>query len=185
MPDAATIRLLFIATQKFESGKAIRGAFLLTDGDTRPLEFRCTNPIRPSTLQTVLYGDSLQQHILIELIGLPLVNAVKQQANLVVVKEPELLHLRPRIQIPLVQVAKEDSIPISSAGDAAPTALLSSTSGRFDPVILLTHPKSPADREHAKVVLTEIFNSHDLAEPFNRIALALEQVHAQKVGEDK
>jgi hypothetical protein len=74
---ADNTQLLFIASQRFESGKAIRGAFLLTDGDTRPMEFRCTNPIRPTSLQTVLYGQMLESHLMVELIGLPLVNSLK------------------------------------------------------------------------------------------------------------
>jgi hypothetical protein len=94
MPDDT--HLLFVASQRFESGKAIRGAFLLTDCDTKPLEFRCTNPIRPTSLQTVLYGQMLDSHLMLELIGLPLVNSLKQSPTLILVQEPGLLGLRNR-----------------------------------------------------------------------------------------
>src|SRR5664280_540517 len=91
------MQLLFVASQKFESGKAIRGAFLLTDMDTKPVEFRCTNPIRPTTLQTVLYGQMLQRHLMVELIGVPLVNSLKQPPSVILVQEPDLLWLRSKV----------------------------------------------------------------------------------------
>ncbi|MEW6128658.1 MAG: hypothetical protein AB1757_16585 [Acidobacteriota bacterium] len=181
----ANLRLLFLASKKFESGKAVRGAFLLTDLNTKPVEFRCTNPIRPTTLQTMLYGDILEQHMMVDLIGIPLVNSIKEHPSLILVREQSFLGIRPKIDLPIIQIASEESIPISMADDGSGNQLLHSKSGRFEPVVLMTHNKFTNDREHAKTILNEIIETHNLLEPFNRIETALEQVHGQKIGEEK
>src|SRR5947209_18991330 len=112
MSRSPSLQLMFLATKKFDSGKAIRGAFLLTDLNTKPLEFRCTNPIRPTTLQTMLYGDILEQHIMVELIGLPLVKSLKDHPTIILVQEQTFIGIRPKIDIPLILIAKEESIPL-------------------------------------------------------------------------
>jgi hypothetical protein len=184
MDEPTPLRLLFLASLRFEDGKAVRGALLLTDQDTKPLEFRCTNPIRPTQLQTILYGSSLQEHVMVQLIGLPLLSSVKDKLHLVLVHEPEFLKVREKVSTPIVRISREGAVAISSEKDIAPL-LLMSKSGRFDPITLTPHPKFDGDREQAKALLAEVFNSYDLVEPFNRIGKALEQVHAQRIGEEK
>lgn len=179
------MQLLFIASQKFEADKAIRGAFLLTDSDTKPLEFRCTNPIRPTTLQTVLYGQMLQRHLMVELIGVPLVNSLKQPPSVVLVQEPDLLWLRAKITTPVVLLTKEAAISVDGDGNGSRTTMLSSGSGQFEPIVLVVHKDCDDDIRAVTPILTEVFNRFDLIEPFHRIAAALEQVHQQKIGEGK
>jgi hypothetical protein len=179
-------QILFLASRKFDSDKAIRGALLLTDTDTKPLEFRCTNPIRPTSLQTVLYGQMLQRHIMVELIGVPLLNSLKQPPSVVLVKEPDFLWLRAKVSVPVLQVTKESGLDFSSAdSDDKRTTLLSSHSGQFEPVVLAAHTDFGDDMSTSVPILTQVFNRFDLLEPFQRVLTALEQVHQQKIGEAK
>ena len=175
--------ILFLAAKRFESGKAVRGAFLLTDLDTKPLEFRCTNPIRPTSLQTVLYGEILEQHIITELIGLPLINSLKSRPAVILVTEIEFLGIRPKMDIPIVHLTNEESVQVPLFEEDAQEQLLHSDSGMFEPILLAAHPKFAQDKEIARDILRELFNSYDILEPFERIDTALEQVHAQKVGD--
>lgn len=177
------VKLVFLASRKFESNAAVRGAFLLTDAETKPLEFRCTNPVRPTQLQRMLYGDILEQHILVELIGQPLIRTVKDQPDLILINERSFLELRSRVMMPVVQIAKEGQLHVSSDNDQTSFQVLTSLSGRFDPVLLKTHPSFPDDKSKAREILIEIFNNYDLLEPFTRVSTALEQVHVQKIGE--
>lgn len=156
---------------------------MLTDVETKPLEFRCTNPIRPTQLQRMLYGDILEQYILVELIGQPLVKTVKDEPNLILVSDFSFLDLRTKINIPVVQITKEEQINVSSNGSETSFQMLNSSSGKFDPIVIRTHNKFSDDKNKAKEILTEIFNSYDLIEPFSRVSIALEQVHTQKIGE--
>ncbi len=185
MIQDGALRLLFLASKKFESGKAVRGAFLLTDVNTKPIEFRCTNPIRPTPLQTMLYGETLEQHIMVELIGLPLVASLKERPHLILVQDKSFLGIRPKIEVPVIHVTKEEEISLLPNVEENPGHLLHSNSGKFEPIVLIPSPKFAQDREQAKALLATVFDSYDLSEPFNRISIALDQVHSQKIGEDK
>lgn len=179
------VRIMFLASQNFDSGKVVRGAFLLTDGTTKPLEFRCTSPVRPSNLQVVLYGKILEQHMIVELIGKPLIEQVREKLDIIIVMEKTFLDLRPKINFPIVQLTKEEGIDFSSdSDDEVDFQLLESQSGRFDPIVLTTHHEFTDDKQLARDTLSDIFNGYDLTEPFNRIKYALEQVHAQKPSEE-
>jgi len=50
----------FLSSAKFENDSVIRGAILVTDVETKPLEFRVTAPVRPTNFQKTLYGDILR-----------------------------------------------------------------------------------------------------------------------------
>jgi hypothetical protein len=59
----------FLGIHRFEDGAAIRGGMLVTDTTMKPVEFRVTAPVRPEKFQKILYGDILDEHISVELIG--------------------------------------------------------------------------------------------------------------------
>ena len=174
--------LMFLASQRFENGEAFRGAFLITDNNTTPLEFRCTSPVRPTNLQKTLYGRILEQHIVINLIGLPLIRSPKNKFNLILVREPLFLELRPHIDIPMLRIFK-DTEDDSVTGEKP--LLISSESGKFEPVLIAAHHEFVDEREIMRASLNDIFQRRSLLEPFERIAIALNQVHDQKVGEGK
>jgi hypothetical protein len=67
---SSALRLAFLSRASFDNGVVSRGEILVTDGETKPLEFRCTSRIRPSSLQKVLYGKTLDGHMALDLIGL-------------------------------------------------------------------------------------------------------------------
>ena len=92
-----------------------------------------------------------------------------------------MLQLRSKVDVPVVLVSKEERIAVGGGNEHA-SEMLSSPSN-FDPVVVTVHPNFPIDREVATGILREVFVRHDVAEPFKRVATALEQVHAQKVGE--
>ncbi len=94
--------LAFLDLAAFDEGSSIRGGCLVTDGLTRPLEFRVSGPIRPTSLQRVLYGDLLMEYICTDLIGLPMLQTLELHPELVLVREAEFLKLRPRIEVPVL-----------------------------------------------------------------------------------
>ena len=54
--------LAFVALAEVEEG-VLRGGILVTDAQGKPVEFRCTSPIRPNAVQRTLYGGTLMTHI--------------------------------------------------------------------------------------------------------------------------
>lgn len=55
--------------------------------------------------------------------------------------------------------------------------ILPAVEGRFQPIIITAHREYPDDLTQWRNTLLEIFSYVDLLEPFDRIAVAIEQVH--------
>src|SRR4030066_1240875 len=105
-PEAASEErnLAFLDITSFEDGAALRGGCRVTDGMPRPLEFRVSGPIRPTSLQKVLYGDTLQEYICTDLIGVPMLQTLEKKPDLGLVREAEFVKLRPRTEVPVLWV---------------------------------------------------------------------------------
>jgi len=163
---AEGMNLMFLTVKYFEQGQAIRGGSLVTDDKTRPIEFRCTSPIRPNEYQRVLYGKTLDSYVFVDLIGTPLVTATKESIDLALVEDERFLEIRPNVKVPVVLLA------------------LSGQDGTAPSVTLRTHPRFETEEAAVRSQLIPLFNEQrDLLEPFERVRLALDQAHAQKVGD--
>jgi len=176
------IKLIFLAVEKFEDNAITRGAFLFTDMETKPMEFRCTTPVRPTNLQKVLYGGVLDKHVRVDLIGLPLMKTIKEKNAVILVRDKILLEMRPGLDIPVIALTSDDEID-SSEGDNSnakeDSCLLSSEAGKFESIVISAHKDYMSEREEWRTKLSEVFKKHDLLEPFSRIGSALNQINKE------
>lgn len=193
--------LLYIDLAAFEEGKVLRGGALVVGAGTEPLEFRCTDAVRPTKLQKVLWGARMDGYVATELFGKPLIRATRQKYSLVVVRNRDMLDLRPELEVTVVHLSRDASIefepPRRDAEDEEPTGqgedaggdegadetanpLLATPSGRFEPVVLRCHEGYPDDMREARRVLRPIFAARDVMEPFERVGTALQMVHEQR-----
>ena len=87
MPEDSpqAVKLGFLSYVQASGSNAGRGALLVTDDGTRPVEFRCTSPIKPNPLQRMLYGDTLRSYITVDLVGEPLLSAVQEKPVILLV----------------------------------------------------------------------------------------------------
>lgn len=159
----------FVDVLVYEDG-AIRGGILVTDMETRPYEFLVTTPVKPSQIQRVLYGSTLSEHLFGELIGLPLVQKAQETLSLVIVRNPNLMIMRPRTAVPVILVGQEDARAAEGQVNQAP-------------VVFKAHPNYVADINIANTTLTDLAQRRDLLEPFARLKAALIEVHKQKMGD--
>ena len=173
------VTLGFLGTHRFEKGAAIRGAILITGVETKPLEFRVTAPVRPEKFQEMLYGELLDEHISIELMGLPLLSAVQQKPSLIIVRNTLFLRLNSRQEIPTVLLLAEEEPLIKgyftkslNLPDSNRPTVKICTSGQFEPKL-----------EEIAQALQPIFLIRDLMEPFSRLEKACIDVHTRKVGD--
>jgi len=157
--SSPTLRIAFIDTILFDDG-SIRGGVLVTDKETRPYEFRVTSPIKPTTLQKLLYGASLTDYVYGQLIALPLLKNVKEAISLAICIKDNLLVARPNLNIPFVVLKK--------------------VSGS-DSLVVQAHPDYLGEQGHAEIIVYDMIQRFDLTEPFNRLKLAVHEVHAQKI----
>lgn len=173
------LKIAFISSHHFEDGAAIRGAILVADFDTKPLEFRVTAPVRPTLFQKTLYGELLNEHILVELIAVPLLAELKEKPQIILVRDPLFLGINARQMIRTVLILKEDELQF---GKNNPTAQLDSVSGR-PPLILKTSEQFSKELDSIREQLESIYSRRDLLEPFSRNKIACQEVHNQRLGE--
>jgi hypothetical protein len=159
--SAAEKVLAFLDLATFEDGEAIRGGCLVTDNLTRPLEFRVSGAIRPTSLQKMLYGDTLHEYICNDLVGLPILAAMEVKPDVVLVRDAEFLKLRPRVELPVLWVR-------------------GTVDGQF---VLQSLPGYENEAEAGRNVLPRRLRGRSILEPFMRIRSALEEAHNLKVGE--
>jgi hypothetical protein len=155
--------IAFLDVLELDENTAFRGGCLVTDQETKPVEFRCTAAIRPTELQRVLYGKKLLEYVCNDLVGLPIIKALQSKPSLVLVRLPELLKLRPEIAVPILW------IETSPEGDIQ----------RISPFAGYRE-----EAEGAKSVLKN-FSKEEIIEPFTRVQNAVEEAHRQKVGDVK
>jgi hypothetical protein len=172
---------VFIDTHEFDNGQAVRGAALVTDSATEPVEFRCTSPIRPTLLQKTLWGKRLLGHVACQLVGKPLLDALSNPVALIVVRKPEFVGLRELVGQPLVQLLRNEELTMASSltSSEPDDGVLESGAGQFEPLVLKVHRNHPDDFKCARDLLAETFRSHNPREPFDRIKNALDLIHQQ------
>lgn len=174
------LNVAFLSSYKFENDTVIRGAVLVTDEQTKPLEFRVTAPIHPTNFQKTLYGDILTEHVLVELVTIPLLNALSQKPDIVVVRDPLFLGANERQDIPIVRIFKDGEVRFAGNNKSEQ---LSSIGGKYEPILVETSRALESKLPEFRKQLSEVFSKRSLLEPFDRILTALQQVHSQKDGE--
>ena len=166
----------------FDDNSTFRGAILITDSQTKPLEFRVTAPIRPTSFQKTLYGEILGEEILVELITLPLVRTIKEKPEVILVRDPLFLSANLKQDIRIVRIYKEDEIGFGKNNESVS---INSLSGKYEPILLETSKEVDDELPEIRKILSDVFAKYNLIEPFERVKLACEQVHAQKIGESQ
>ena len=144
------------------------GGYLVTNGWGRPIEFRLTTAVQPNRVQAALYGPTLAEYLLADLIGKTLVEKTATKPDLIVTDLPGVLPLRSRVEIPVVALRSQDATeavafdhPRAAAGLLLPA--------RYD-----------ADRDSVANILDRVDTAVELAEPFARIREAITE--ARKMG---
>jgi hypothetical protein len=168
MTDTQEIRLAFIDVAIFSDG-SIRGGILTTDIETRPFEFRVTSPIKPTQVQQILYGASLKDYVYGELICAPLVKATRERLSMVLTKDNYLMAIRSLVPIPVILIHSNGA----------------QSNDGIKPVTFYPHRNFQNELAFAQTILTPVMQKHDLLEPFERLRLALQEVHRVGLGEVK
>lgn len=186
MPTSASsqeVRLAFLSYVEAQGAASGRGALLVTDDATRPVEFRCTTSIQPNTLQRVLYGDTLRSYIAADLVGKPLLDAIQEKPSVILVREPLFLTLQRRVDGRIICVRRQGeqlSAAVDNGNSHGEPTLLTCSSGRFQALTVVSAPECAADLDAALEVLRPIFSVADLLEPFERIEKVVAELNRQE-----
>jgi hypothetical protein len=156
-----------------------RGASLIVDFRGIPMDFRYTDPIKPSRLERILYGNALDVYLREELILESLIGAVEVKPTLWICKEPDLM-------VPLRSLTKGKSLflspsnhsPMEAAGEIEHLGESGVYMIQADPVsapLRVAFPEQTKEDEVRQIagILVEAAKTMELVEPFARIQKAL------------
>lgn len=163
----------------YNNEDSIMGVIMVTDPETKPIEFRVTSPIKPTNFQKILYGNVLNEHILVELVAVPLLNAIGEQPDLILVNDSNFLGANSKLDTRVVRVLTKAQ---QNGNKTAKVELKSYNSNNE-----ILYLESPEELEDELPGISEAVNKiseyRDLQEPFQRLTLACEQVHLKKTKE--
>lgn len=163
----------------YNSDDSIMGVIMVTDSETKPVEFRVTSAIKPTNFQKILYGNVLKEHILVELVAVPLLNAISEQPDLILVHDPFFLGANAKLGTRVVRVfAKSEP-----NGNKAAKVELKSFNTKNEAMYLEAPEEFEDELPGIAEALGKISEYRDILEPFERLALACEQVHLKKTKE--
>jgi hypothetical protein len=97
----AELRLGFLRVADLGAGTLI-GGYLILNALGRPLEFHCTEPVRPNRAQQILFGSTLEPYLYGEQIGHALVHHSELRPQLLVTDQRAVLAIRALCDIPVV-----------------------------------------------------------------------------------
>ena len=114
------------------------GGVMVTDGRGLPIEFRYTDPISPSKIQQILYGEKLSSYIKRDVITETLMRNIETKFKSLLVQDEHLLTF-PLKGITMVRVMETKSAPLGAAGkfqEISPTEILVQASKDACPIRL-------------------------------------------------
>ncbi len=162
------IHLGFLTIQQ-EQG-AWLGGFLVTNAWARPLEFRLTSAVQPSRVQQILYGPTLEPHLVADLIAKTLLEKTAVAAQVVVCDHPHATLLAGKVDSSMTLLTGGEVVEGFKTIQGAP-----SWASR-----LRVQASDVEGAENAAHVLRCIPLDVDLAEPFQRLREAMQE--ARRLG---
>ncbi|WP_146392178.1 hypothetical protein [Allorhodopirellula solitaria] len=181
--DAAAATTIGYFTTVHSDRTGWTGGLLVLNGSGRPLEFQCTLPIRPSRAHEILFGTTLGEHLISEVIGPTLLQKCRTPISLLCCAQPEAASLQENL--PARTPASDQAATVVAIvseeknGSAHPT-----DSRRFaghGPVTLgnATLLVAVEQLEAAEGTIANLRDIVDTVEPFERITEAIREAQSQ------
>jgi hypothetical protein len=155
------------------------GGLLVTDERGLPVDFRYVEPIRPSKLQKLIYGDSLTRYLKLEAIAGTLIKASKIQADWVFTCDQVLLELNGQVPGRLISIENGEKGRIGGRGEwrvDQPGRITFQVTESGHPVILTFRVKDTAGMEEIARDLSWLAERLDFTEPLDRVHAALKEI---------
>ena len=149
------------------------GGLLVLNCAGRPLEFQCTLPVRPSKAHEILFGSTLRQHLISDVIGPMLLKKCRTPISLLCCDQAESLRVESVTSAPVVLVseaAEEDEGPISDDMIIGTEAVELAGS---------TLRVQIEQAELVRSLVSQFGDLPDATEPFERIREAIREAQSQ------
>jgi hypothetical protein len=175
MADA--LKLAYYVALK--EGGSYLGGLLVTDTSGIPLDFRYTEPITPTKLQTVLYGKALESHLKEEVIQKTLIKEMKGVPDLFFVPVADLVGgWTGELRFPVLSTQKTQDPPLARLGEtlrvSSREVLVQVSEGAAPLRVIFASGMDMASQELALGRIQEAGYHMDLVEPLERVYAALQ-----------
>ncbi len=183
-PNVIETALGYLGWHEMADGQSYTGGLLVVDEDGFPQEFRCTEPIRPSTVQSILYGDSFRKYMFTQLIGRNLFDHLSLRPKIVLVDDDQLLLIQDELPVHVAHLARLDDdgdvVQVDLDEEESSTFSLSTPQGTRVSVSL--RGNEPARAAECRTILDVCAARMDVYEPFSRVSAVLEALERQPKG---
>jgi hypothetical protein len=97
-------------------GGAFAGGLLVCDNRGLPVDFRYVEPIKPTQLQRLIYGEALRRYVMVEAIGAGLLKDCEANYSVAFVDDELLFELLERCKAPIIKLVKSSRQPLDEMG---------------------------------------------------------------------
>ena len=158
-----------------------RGAALVTDSRGIPSDFRYTEPVRPTKLERILYGNALDIYLREDIILDNLLGAVQTKPVIWILSDEGLIDPVQRIsRLPAMVIVGSARSPLEQSGQFEPTGeegvFMLQADNISAPFRLTVSQENVSKISQFAELLTAVAEEMELTEPFTRIQRALEAV---------
>ncbi|MCL1893456.1 MAG: hypothetical protein FWG02_04360 [Holophagaceae bacterium] len=154
------------------------GGLLMTNAQGIPTDFRYTEPITPTKLQSVLYGKALEPHLKGEVIQKALMKEIKTPPDLMFVQASDLVaDFAADTNCPILAVQRSQEAPLKEQGAINRTSsrevLVQVGEGGHPLRVIFPHGVAEPEQDAALQKVVEAGYHMDLVEPMERALEAL------------
>lgn len=145
-------------------GKHLGGILVINDLGI-PVEFKYSEPVTPTKLQEIIYGNSLEYYLHTEIIGKGLVQRLENKPELILVQDPTLLFDKNTVMVTLLPQ------PVSEKKESNEVVVNFSNKS-----IRITFPENVKVDDSVVQKILDYASKIDILEPFDRVEKALKYV---------
>lgn len=171
----------YFASQKNEDQYV--GGVMITDQQSIPIEFKYTEPIKPTRIHKIIYGKVLEKYIGEEVIKKNLLKEVKNVPTIYFVTELDLLGEDSANQVPMVALQTTTLPGLNAAGEfqrVKDKEIIIQPLTSKNPLKLTFFSPEPDVQEKVMNTLRAFIDKIDIYEPFSRVETALKAICQNK-----
>ncbi|HPF16928.1 MAG TPA: hypothetical protein P5107_08720 [Thermotogota bacterium] len=149
------------------------GGIMVTDPYAIPVEFKYSEPIKPTGLQKILYGNSIEKYLLVDVIAKKLLQNLEEKPKFILIEDSRLLDIQFKTPIIFINMPKKGAEDVKESKLREELSKDTLESG-YD--ILFNGTLTSDDIKWLERISDEI----DILEPFHRLKEALNYVCSEE-----
>jgi hypothetical protein len=145
-------------------GKHLGGVLVINDLGI-PVEFKYSEPVTPTKLQEIIYGNSLEYYLHVEIIAKGLVQRLENKPEVILVQDPTLLFDKNTVMVTLLPQ------PVSEKKEGNEAVFNFNNKS-----IRITFSENAKVDDNVVQKILDYASKIDILEPFDRVEKALKYV---------